>query len=439
MSPSNFSPGATAFQYKQPIGSAAAGGSGLGSAWQGQGFVTQNLQTQDSTTDAESPKQSEKRSIPPAFTPRSEAGLVATATSNANANVTSTFSTEHLSAPAFVPRSSQASTPIYEKSQFHDGQTEVLDGSPVQGPSVPRSIAPMSRGLSHATSLNSAHPDLEGSFNEEGDQNGMHLAPGISNADLFSPPETSKLDHHLYSSPLPHTANLPASHLPLHNFFLPNDLLSFIHKRAEAKLEVSAADANLPAELHVYHSLHTLYAESTPQERSPRVFGFVSDCYRAKCRLDGRLYCLRRIEGFKLVKEAAFSVLDKWRRIRHPNIVSVREAFTTRLFGDACELAVDSSFFSNIPSLTTSFYLPLAVVFAYDFHPESKTLYESHLSPTLLPPGQANALPSSLAVPERLFWSYVTQIANGLKAIHTAGLACRTLEPTKVLLTGRNR
>jgi PAB-dependent poly(A)-specific ribonuclease subunit 3 len=41
--------------------------------------------------------------------------------------------------------------------------------------------------------------------------------------------------------------------------------------------------------------------------------------------------------GFKLAKEAAFSVLDKWRRIRHPNIVSVREAFTTRLFNDACE------------------------------------------------------------------------------------------------------
>lgn len=41
--------------------------------------------------------------------------------------------------------------------------------------------------------------------------------------------------------------------------------------------------------------------------------------------------------GFKLGKEAAFSVLDKWRRIRHPNIVSVREAFTTRLFNDACK------------------------------------------------------------------------------------------------------
>ena len=46
------------------------------------------------------------------------------------------------------------------------------------------------------------------------------------------------------------------------------------------------------------------------------------------------------LTGFKLGKETAFSVLDKWRRIRHPNIVSVREAFTTRLFNDSCTYTV---------------------------------------------------------------------------------------------------
>ncbi|GHJ87660.1 hypothetical protein NliqN6_4062 [Naganishia liquefaciens] len=223
------------------------------------------------------------------------------------------------------------------------------------------------------------------------------------------PTDTRVLDHHLYSAPLPHTANLPQSHLPLHNFFLPGDLYSFLHERTEAKLSTASVDATLPAELHVYHSLHELIPEATPQERSPRVFGYVTDVYRAKCRLDGRLYCLRRVEGFKLAKEAAFSVLDKWRRIRHPNIVSVREAFTTRLFSDA------------------------SVVFAYDYHPKSKTLYEEHLG-TGPGPGQPFA-----GISERILWSYVAQISNGLKAIHTAGLACRTVEPTKILLTGRNR
>lgn len=50
----------------------------------------------------------------------------------------------------------------------------------------------------------------------------------------------------------------------------------------------------------MYHSLHELVPEAAPAERSPRVFGHVSDVYRAKCRLDGRLYCLRRIEGTSL-------------------------------------------------------------------------------------------------------------------------------------------
>lgn len=138
--------------------------------------------------------------------------------------------------------------------------------------------------------------------------------------------------------------------------------------------------------------------------------------------------CADRLgEGFKLAKEAAFSVLDKWRRIRHPNIVSVREAFTTRLFNDACKSTPGSR--SRIQCLIS----PTAVVFAYDYHPKSKTLYEEHLGAGP-GPGQQFA-----GISERILWSYVAQISNGLKAIHTAGLACRTVEPTKILLTGRNR
>jgi PAB-dependent poly(A)-specific ribonuclease subunit 3 len=151
----------------------------------------------------------------------------------------------------------------------------------------------------------------------------------------------TQLDHHLYTTPLPHTANLPASHLPLHNFFLPADLLAFIHGRAEAKLASRSADGSLPTELHVYHSLHTLMAEATPQERSMRAYDVwkVSDGSRTFSAGGYWAWAIVTL-GFKLGKETAFSVLDKWRRIRHPNIVSVREAFTTRLFNDSCMLLV---------------------------------------------------------------------------------------------------
>jgi len=46
---------------------------------------------------------------------------------------------------------------------------------------------------------------------------------------------------------------------------------------------------------------------------------------------------LRRIEGFRLSHEAAIAQVEKWTRVRHPGLVGVREAFTTRAFGDQCE------------------------------------------------------------------------------------------------------
>lgn len=69
--------------------------------------------------------------------------------------------------------------------------------------------------------------------------------------------------------------------------------------------------------------------------------------------MDGNVYTLRRIEGesplflaiiqlsedwagYRLVNEAAFGAIDTWRRMRHPNIVGLREAFTTKAFNDNC-------------------------------------------------------------------------------------------------------
>ena len=42
-------------------------------------------------------------------------------------------------------------------------------------------------------------------------------------------------------------------------------------------------------------------------------------------------------------------------------------------------------------------------------------------------------------VPEPVIWSYICQLVSALRAIHTAGLACKVLIPSKVLLTGKNK
>ena len=44
-------------------------------------------------------------------------------------------------------------------------------------------------------------------------------------------------------------------------------------------------------------------------------------------------YCV----GFKLSSTKAVNEAAKWKKIRHPNIVSLREMFTTKNFGDNCK------------------------------------------------------------------------------------------------------
>ena len=39
-------------------------------------------------------------------------------------------------------------------------------------------------------------------------------------------------------------------------------------------------------------------------------------------------------------------------------------------------------------------------------------------------------------MPEPLIWGYVIQLSGVLRQIHAAGLACRVLDPTKILVTG---
>jgi PAB-dependent poly(A)-specific ribonuclease subunit 3 len=92
------------------------------------------------------------------------------------------------------------------------------------------------------------------------------------------------------------------------------------------------------------------------------------------------------------------------------SVVTVHDAFTTRLFQDS------------------------SLVFVMDYHPLSKTLAEQHL-------GAGNRFQNrhNTPVSEQVLWSYVTQIASALKAIHNSGLAAKIIEPSKILLTSRNR
>lgn len=92
---------------------------------------------------------------------------------------------------------------------------------------------------------------------------------------------------------------------------------------------------SLPAEVHVYHSLACI-DPAKGHDRLSKVFALPISTYKAVSSADGLTYCLRRVEGFRLVSQMALGAVEPWTRISHSAIVGLREAFTTKLFGDSC-------------------------------------------------------------------------------------------------------
>lgn len=135
------------------------------------------------------------------------------------------------------------------------------------------------------------------------------------------------------------------------------------------------------------------------------------------------------------MQQAAFSSIETWSRLRHPNIVSVHEAFTTRAFNDSC---MPSCCRSTVPFSLCACLIALVVV--YEDHPDAQTIHEAHIKvkPPQFQHGRLQAQ-SNNRVPERTIWSYIIQIANALRATHDAGLAVRLIDATKILVTGKNR
>merc|ERR1719367_834424 len=149
--------------------------------------------------------------------------------------------------------------------------------------------------------------------------------------------------------------------------------------------------------------------------------------------------CLRRIHGYRLVNTKCMGLVDQWKKMSHSNLVTLRQVFTSKSFGDH------------------------SMLFVYDFYPGSETLMSKHfnnpgqLAPLIDPFNgegsrpysqtknnllrqQANALSSSGGLlPESVIWNYVIQLTSALRHIHTAGLACRTLDPTKILVINKTR
>ncbi|KAJ5872808.1 uncharacterized protein N7529_005161 [Penicillium soppii] len=214
------------------------------------------------------------------------------------------------------------------------------------------------------------------------------------------------VQYHLYAPIGPHSQNLLGYQRNVHGLFLPNDIREDLQKKSAATLQ-TLPNTQLPAQVDYFHSLVPL---DLSHQKNAMIFGYPSWIYKAQSSKDGNYYALRRLEGFRLTNEKAIRSVQAWKNVCSASVVTIHDAFTSRSFQDS------------------------SLIFVTDYHPLSKTLAEQHLGT-----GNRFQARSNAPIPEQVLWGYMTQISNGLQAIHSNGLAARVLEASKVLITGRNR
>ncbi len=141
------------------------------------------------------------------------------------------------------------------------------------------------------------------------------------------------------------------------------------------------------------------------------------------------VYSLRRLHAFQPNTANAkllINSIESWKKLEHSNIVQLRQVFTTKAFGDN------------------------SVIFVYDYHPGSQTLmtqyFSNQSSNTSSASNSMNGYSTSSRpysqqqsqrklLPESLLWNYIIQISSALRAIHSSGLSCRAIDPTKIIIT----
>ncbi|TGJ83338.1 hypothetical protein E0Z10_g5418 [Xylaria hypoxylon] len=215
------------------------------------------------------------------------------------------------------------------------------------------------------------------------------------------------LQYHLYYPLAPIRDSLQPYQRAVFDFFLPESLREDLQKRSEAARQVLASQPGVQSpSLQQYHSLVPL---DIKLKNTPGIFGLPTWVWKATSRKTGNVYCLRRVEGFRLTNEDAIKAVNSWKKITHPSIVTTVEAFTTRDFNDS------------------------SLIFVHSYHPLSKTLAEHHF------PTTPNRFSRTGPVPEKALWSYLVQLSSALKVIHKAKLAARCIDISKVILTDKNR
>uniref|UniRef100_A0AAR2KA45 PAN2-PAN3 deadenylation complex subunit PAN3 n=1 Tax=Pygocentrus nattereri TaxID=42514 RepID=A0AAR2KA45_PYGNA len=314
------------------------------------------------------------------------------------------------------------------------GMSLSAGSSPLHSPKITPHTSPAPRRRSHTPNPNPANYMVPTTASDQG--SGAHIIQKetVGGTTYFYTDNTPAPmagmvfpTYHIYPQTAPHVAYMqPKANAP--SFFMADELRQELinrHLITMAQIDQSE-NPGVPSEVDSYHSLFPLEPLPPPNRlQKTSNFSYITSCYKAVNSKDDLPYCLRRIHGFRLVNTKCMMLVDMWKKIQHSNAVTLREVFTTKAFGDH------------------------SLVFSYDFHAGAETMYCRHFNdPTAdsyftkrkwgqhepPPPRQHAGL-----LPESLIWAYIVQLSSALRTIHTAGLACRVMDPSKILITGKTR
>ncbi|XP_017493051.1 PREDICTED: PAB-dependent poly(A)-specific ribonuclease subunit PAN3-like [Rhagoletis zephyria] len=258
--------------------------------------------------------------------------------------------------------------------------------------------------------------------------------------------------------------------------FVKEEILKRLVKSQELPSE--AALLELPARVDVYIELLAL--EPTPGAASYSFNGLASSVYRATNSETGQLVCLRRFHAFTPSSANAkllMATIDGWKKVTHANIVPLRQVFTTKAFGDNSVIFV-YDYYPASETLMGAYFAnqqlqpPNGGGIIGNSHvggngvassgggggggggingpggpnggqsqqqqsqqqQQQQQLSTNGYSTASRPYSQQAANTRKL-LPEATIWNYIIQISSALRIIHQSSLACRALDPTKVLLT----
>ena len=212
------------------------------------------------------------------------------------------------------------------------------------------------------------------------------------------------LQHHHYAPLEPLRETTKGNQRVGKDLFIPEDMRQRLHDKSEAFLRVFP-NSTLPT-VDFFHTLTPLQGVSQPNHAR---YQHSNTVYKAVSERDGKTYCLRRFHDLHVTTDtehALRSARSIWSRVRSSSVVAVHLAFTTSKFGDA------------------------SVIIASDYHPASETIAEKFFNKPYARPGRNL---------EDIMWSFIVQIANALKAIHSCNLAARIIDRTKIVVTDDNR